>query len=100
MADNTQLPAGSGGDTVRTESLGSGTDPTSGVAVGALNSAEVKVQLQKLITGRTGVDGGAVADTNPLSVYDAKVVRILEDIWEIEAESRDLLTEILDCLKR
>ena len=52
MADNTILNLGTGGDTLRTEDVGSG----------------VKIQVGKTHTGGAGVDGGPVAIGNPFAV--------------------------------
>lgn len=55
MSDNTTLNPGTGGDTLRTDDLGTG----------------VKVPASKLIIGDDGVDGGFVSSANPLPTQAA-----------------------------
>lgn len=63
MSDNTALPSASGGDVIRTDDVGA-----------------AKIQVVKLATGATGVDGGLAARSNPIPVEDWKVRRLLEAI--------------------
>lgn len=76
MADNTTLDLGVGGDTIRTDDVGTS-----------------KIQVVKLATGPAGRDDGLVGDKNPLPVRDTKVLRELErmneTLDEILAELRN-----------
>ncbi len=51
MADNTTLNTGAGGDTLRTDDVGSG----------------VKIPVSKIHNGADGVDGGAITPSNPFA---------------------------------
>lgn len=63
MSDNTIVQQGSGGDTVRTDDVG-----------------PAKIQVVKIATGLSGVDGGVVGRNNPLPVVDFQSRELLEKI--------------------
>jgi hypothetical protein len=100
VSDNTPLQSGTGGDDIRTESLQGGTDQSSGLPLATTPNAvsEIKVQLIKMLTGRSGVDGGPVLRGNELPVVDRRLVSMAEAIYEQNEIRNELLREIRDAV--
>lgn len=78
--DNTQLPAGGGGDTIRT------------YAVTQEDGTIVKIQGMAVTVMQQGYDGRPVVRADPLPVFD-------EDSHDVLVEIRDLMMEIREILR-